>query len=241
MLALCAVWSPAGGWWANPRHWKRNTAIAYAFIGTGLMFTFSFSAAHEVRARRPLPLSPPSPLSWPSCRRAERLTACARAPVFAEETDAADEAHSVAVLVQARLHRRPSPGLSLGGTCVRGRRVLVGGRGQNKALACVDYQRMWAAACTRRLPEPACPSRVEATALHLCRRREGRAVCICPHDLAALSDSDGASKTWAHLHMDHTAAPRVQQRQADGTGNARPWQTTRARSSPLQSRITGPV
>ena len=49
---LCAVWSPAGGWWANPRHWKRNTALGYAFIGTCLMFTFSYSAANEVRAVR---------------------------------------------------------------------------------------------------------------------------------------------------------------------------------------------
>jgi hypothetical protein len=24
------VWSPAGGWWASPAHWRRNTAIAGA-------------------------------------------------------------------------------------------------------------------------------------------------------------------------------------------------------------------
>ena len=46
-----SVWSPAGGWWANPRHWKRNTACGFGFIGVALMFTFSVSAANEVRAR----------------------------------------------------------------------------------------------------------------------------------------------------------------------------------------------
>lgn len=30
------VWSPAGGWWANPTHWKRNTG--FAFVGVGLAF-----------------------------------------------------------------------------------------------------------------------------------------------------------------------------------------------------------
>ena len=47
------MWSPAGGWWANPRHWKRNTALGYCFIGTCLMFTFSYSAANEVRPAGP--------------------------------------------------------------------------------------------------------------------------------------------------------------------------------------------
>ena len=28
------VWSPAGGWWCNPRHWRRNTGIAMMTIGT---------------------------------------------------------------------------------------------------------------------------------------------------------------------------------------------------------------
>ena len=50
-LAPCAVWSPAGGWWCNPRHWKRNTAVAYGFIGVALAGTFMFSAANEVRPR----------------------------------------------------------------------------------------------------------------------------------------------------------------------------------------------
>ncbi|CAN0542460.1 unnamed protein product, partial [Scytosiphon promiscuus] len=30
------VWSPAGGWWANPPNWKRNTG--FAFVGISLAF-----------------------------------------------------------------------------------------------------------------------------------------------------------------------------------------------------------
>ncbi len=43
------VWSPAGGWWCNPRHWKRNTAIAFVISGalTGVMWYIS--AQLEVR------------------------------------------------------------------------------------------------------------------------------------------------------------------------------------------------
>ncbi|KAJ7279836.1 hypothetical protein O6H91_06G015400 [Diphasiastrum complanatum] len=26
------VWSPSGGWYCNPRYWRRNTAIAFAGI-----------------------------------------------------------------------------------------------------------------------------------------------------------------------------------------------------------------
>ena len=26
------VWSPTGGWWCNPRNWKRNTAICFAVV-----------------------------------------------------------------------------------------------------------------------------------------------------------------------------------------------------------------
>mmetsp|Transcript_11825 Transcript_11825/g.20280 ORF Transcript_11825/g.20280 Transcript_11825/m.20280 type:complete len:92 (-) Transcript_11825:255-530(-) len=25
------VWSPSGGWWPNPRKWRRNTALCIAF------------------------------------------------------------------------------------------------------------------------------------------------------------------------------------------------------------------
>ena len=26
------VWSPAGGWWADPVHWRRNTALAFLCV-----------------------------------------------------------------------------------------------------------------------------------------------------------------------------------------------------------------
>jgi hypothetical protein len=28
-LRGAGVWSPAGGWWADPKHWRRNTAFAF--------------------------------------------------------------------------------------------------------------------------------------------------------------------------------------------------------------------
>eukprot|EP01040_Poterioochromonas_malhamensis_P000293 gene293-307_t len=36
------VWSPAGGWWANPTHWKRNTAI---YIGVAGFILYSINEA----------------------------------------------------------------------------------------------------------------------------------------------------------------------------------------------------
>ena len=33
MQLLCSgVWSPAGGWWADPKHWRRNTALAFGCV-----------------------------------------------------------------------------------------------------------------------------------------------------------------------------------------------------------------
>ncbi|KAJ2724556.1 hypothetical protein GGI07_001903 [Coemansia sp. Benny D115] len=47
------VWSPAGGWWAQPKTWKRNTAIvgvgALCFLG----FVFKKSAELEQRTLYP--------------------------------------------------------------------------------------------------------------------------------------------------------------------------------------------
>lgn len=31
------VWTPAGGWWANPKNWKANTA-AYLLFSAGVGF-----------------------------------------------------------------------------------------------------------------------------------------------------------------------------------------------------------
>eukprot|EP00429_Kryptoperidinium_foliaceum_P009399 CAMPEP_0176007268 /NCGR_PEP_ID=MMETSP0120_2-20121206/3145_1 /TAXON_ID=160619 /ORGANISM="Kryptoperidinium foliaceum, Strain CCMP 1326" /LENGTH=78 /DNA_ID=CAMNT_0017340023 /DNA_START=84 /DNA_END=320 /DNA_ORIENTATION=- len=45
------VWTPYGGWWANPANWKRNTGFAGVAIGVIFMGLFSVSAARE---RRPV-------------------------------------------------------------------------------------------------------------------------------------------------------------------------------------------
>lgn len=44
------VWSPAGGWWAAPASWKRNTAI-YAVAVAGICFcAVSFAEPKTVSA-----------------------------------------------------------------------------------------------------------------------------------------------------------------------------------------------
>jgi len=45
------VWSPTGGWWANPAHWKRNTGVAFVTIGFLCANLFRISAEKE---RRPI-------------------------------------------------------------------------------------------------------------------------------------------------------------------------------------------
>ncbi|CAM9193791.1 unnamed protein product [Pylaiella littoralis] len=46
------VWSPSGGWWANPPNWKRNTG--FAFVGIGLAF-IAIARISSERERRPIP------------------------------------------------------------------------------------------------------------------------------------------------------------------------------------------
>jgi len=46
------VWTPAGGWWNNPKNWKMNTAIVGACIVASCMVVFNISASKE---RRPIP------------------------------------------------------------------------------------------------------------------------------------------------------------------------------------------
>lgn len=43
------VWSPAGGWWCNPRHWKRNTVYAFVWLGGLSAVVWYISAQLEVR------------------------------------------------------------------------------------------------------------------------------------------------------------------------------------------------
>ncbi|KAG9244202.1 hypothetical protein BJ878DRAFT_507299 [Calycina marina] len=47
------VWSPAGGWYSQPKNWKANTAVAFGvIIGiTGLMWRLS--AQREYRTKFP--------------------------------------------------------------------------------------------------------------------------------------------------------------------------------------------
>eukprot|EP01031_Cornospumella_fuschlensis_P037325 gene37325-45314_t len=37
------VWSPSGGWWPNPHHWKRNTAIYLVFAAATLSIVWKKS------------------------------------------------------------------------------------------------------------------------------------------------------------------------------------------------------
>ena len=43
------VWSPAGGWWSNPRHWKRNTIVIVTVAAAFTIPFVKYSAANEVR------------------------------------------------------------------------------------------------------------------------------------------------------------------------------------------------
>ncbi|CAM9776298.1 unnamed protein product [Chrysoparadoxa australica] len=45
------VWSPAGGWWADPKNWKRNTMFASALLVGLVAVTASTSWQKE---RRPI-------------------------------------------------------------------------------------------------------------------------------------------------------------------------------------------
>lgn len=47
------VWSPAGGWFADPKHWKRNTAMGFGVLAVASAMIFNYSRKLETR-----PLSP---------------------------------------------------------------------------------------------------------------------------------------------------------------------------------------
>lgn len=47
------VWSPAGGWYAQPANWKANTAIMGAVIFGIAAMTWSLSADREHREHMP--------------------------------------------------------------------------------------------------------------------------------------------------------------------------------------------
>jgi len=49
------VWSPAGGWYAQPANWKANTAIMAAVMFGICAVTWSISAEREHRDKMPEP------------------------------------------------------------------------------------------------------------------------------------------------------------------------------------------
>ncbi|KAH7327922.1 hypothetical protein B0I35DRAFT_416057 [Stachybotrys elegans] len=49
------VWSPAGGWYAQPHNWKANTVVAGAVMFGIVLCTWKFSAEREEWTRKPEP------------------------------------------------------------------------------------------------------------------------------------------------------------------------------------------
>ncbi|KAJ4425182.1 hypothetical protein N0V82_000237 [Gnomoniopsis sp. IMI 355080] len=49
------VWSPAGGWYAQPSNWKVNTAVFGAVIVGLTALTWNLSANREFRHKMPRP------------------------------------------------------------------------------------------------------------------------------------------------------------------------------------------
>jgi hypothetical protein len=45
------VWSPTGGWWCDPKHWRRNTALALTGIALVCIPIAMKSISLEVRPR----------------------------------------------------------------------------------------------------------------------------------------------------------------------------------------------
>ena len=49
------VWSPSGGWYAQPANWKSNTAVMAGVIVGIAAILWSVSAEREVRYKMPEP------------------------------------------------------------------------------------------------------------------------------------------------------------------------------------------
>ncbi|KAF3072633.1 hypothetical protein V8C43DRAFT_264538 [Trichoderma afarasin] len=49
------VWSPSGGWYAQPANWRANTLIAGAAMFGVIAITWKFSADRERWAHKPEP------------------------------------------------------------------------------------------------------------------------------------------------------------------------------------------
>ncbi|KAL6779755.1 NUOC1 [Auxenochlorella protothecoides x Auxenochlorella symbiontica] len=47
------IWSPAGGWYSDPKYWKRNTALAIGIIVAIAIPVFRTSVSKEQRYGEP--------------------------------------------------------------------------------------------------------------------------------------------------------------------------------------------
>ncbi|KAG7669970.1 hypothetical protein Ndes2526B_g06343 [Nannochloris sp. 'desiccata'] len=62
------IWSPAGGFYADPRKWKRNTFVVAGAIALAAAYIFSKSTQMEERhatPTRPIPSQKWAPKSFP--------------------------------------------------------------------------------------------------------------------------------------------------------------------------------
>ena len=48
------IWSPAGGWYSDPRHWRRNTALAFLGLAGAAFYIGRLSARKETRHAAPV-------------------------------------------------------------------------------------------------------------------------------------------------------------------------------------------
>lgn len=56
------IWSPAGGWHADPKYWRRNTAIC--FIVTAAIFVPVFMKSKELEVHNTYPSRPIPSQRW---------------------------------------------------------------------------------------------------------------------------------------------------------------------------------
>uniref|UniRef100_A0A061SAL7 Uncharacterized protein n=1 Tax=Tetraselmis sp. GSL018 TaxID=582737 RepID=A0A061SAL7_9CHLO len=50
---LKEVWSPSGGWWCDPKGWRRNTVLVYGAIFAICVPVAYFSNKNESRSQAP--------------------------------------------------------------------------------------------------------------------------------------------------------------------------------------------
>jgi hypothetical protein len=53
------VWSPSGGWWAYPKNWRINTAVAFVVLGCCCVPVFIIGEKKVVRKA-----APKIPIPW---------------------------------------------------------------------------------------------------------------------------------------------------------------------------------